>query len=150
MPTGGGARRRVLFGLARAIPTTVLEQPWAVFIKSLCVVSGLTTFAGPAPGSIESTLPEPVVYAWATTLVMGASASLYGLLRARGHRLEIAGLIWLGTASLVYAGTLVVRLDAGSAVAAGIVFGFGLAALTRALAVYVSYEIAVKVTEEAA
>ena len=137
-------RRRWPFALARVIPAIILDQPWAVFVKGLCIVSGLTTFAGPAPGSIEATLPRAVTYAWSTTLVLGASASLYGLLRARGARLEIAGCIWLGTASLVYAGTLAVRLDAGSAVAAGIVAGFGLAALVRALAVYVSYAIAVE------
>lgn len=134
--------RRLLFGLSRLLPTVVLEQPWAIFIKALCILSGVTTFAGPAPGSIEAVLPRPIVYLWSSTLVLGAAAALWGLLRPRARRLEIAGLIWLGTAACVYAATIWLRFGLGGAIPSGIVGGFGTAALIRALAVYVSYEIA--------
>jgi hypothetical protein len=128
--------------LAHRLPTVVLDQPWAIFIKALCIVSGLTTFLGPAPGSIESTLPRMVVYLWSATLVLGASAGLYGVLRPQHRRIEEAGLIWLGTAACVYGVTVLVQFRIAGAVPAGILLAFGLAALTRALAVHVSYAIA--------
>lgn len=130
------------FRLAHRLPTVVLDQPWAIFIKGLCVLSGLTTFLGPAPGSIESTLPVPVVYVWSATLVLGATAGLYGMLRPAAWLVEVAGLIWLGTAALVYGLTVLVQFRLDGAVPASILVAFGLAALTRALAVHVSYAIA--------
>jgi hypothetical protein len=133
--------------IARMLPPVVLNQPWAIFIKSLCIFSGFSTFLGPPPGSIESVLPGPIVYLWASTLIAGASAALFGLLRPAHRRIELAGLIWLGTAAIVYAVTLTTRAAAGGAVPGGIVLGFGLAALVRALAVYVSYEIVRRVTD---
>jgi len=135
------------FRLAHKLPPVLLDQPWALFIKALCLISGATTFVGPAPGSIEATLPAPVVYLWSATLVIGASAGLYGLLRPHAWRVEIAGLIWLGTASVVYGLALLVRFQLDGAVATAIVVGFGAAALTRALAVHVTYSIATTVAE---
>jgi hypothetical protein len=130
------------YRVSRLIPTAVLEQPWAIFIKGLCIISGLTTFAGPKPGTVESSLPGPVVYVWAATLVLGALFGLVGLLHPRWQQLEVAGLIWLGTAALVYAATIGVRFRADGMVAASIVAAFGMAAFVRALAVYVTYELA--------
>lgn len=120
-------------------------QPWAFFVKGLCVLSGLTTFVGPAPGSIEATLPRPVVLLWSLTLVCGAAAGLAGLLRPNLRTVEIAGLVWLGTAALVYAVTILLRFRLDGLVPTGIVLGFGVAAFVRALAVYVTYEVARRV-----
>jgi hypothetical protein len=136
--------------VARVLPPIVLYEPWALFIKGLCIVSGLSTFAGPKPGSIEASLPQGWVYAWSACLVIGATAGLYGLLRPEQRRVEIAGLIWLGTASLVYGVTIAARFQAGGAVAAGIVLAFAFAAFFRALGVYVSYEIARRVVSSEA
>lgn len=130
--------------IARRLPAVLLAEPWAFFVKSLCIVSGLTTFVGPAPGSIEQVLPAPLVYLWSATLVLGASAGLYGLARPGARRIEITGLIWLGTAALVYAGAIALRAGLAGMVPASIVLAFGMAALIRALAVYLAYEIAVR------
>jgi hypothetical protein len=134
--------RGLLYRTARLIPAVVLDQPWAIFIKALCFVSGLTTFAGPKPGTIEATLPTPIVYGWATTLVAGSLLGLIGLGSRRRQHYEVAGLIWLGTAATVYAVTIALRFGSGGAVAAGIVFAFGLSAFVRALAVYLTVELA--------
>lgn len=144
-PRGGSWAVRV----ARHIPTIVLAEPWAIFIKSLCIVSGLTTFAGPAPGSIEQALPPLAAYGWAVTLVAGAGSALYGLLRPRSQRIEISGLIWLGTAAVVYALAILLRFRIDGLIAGGIVLGFGAAALVRALAVYVTYEVAREAAQRA-
>lgn len=128
--------------LARHLPTIVLTEPWALFIKGLCIISGLTTFVGPAPGSIQAQLPQLVVTLWSITLVGGALTSLIGLFKTTLWRLEISGLIWLGTAALVYAACIATRFRVDGAVATGIIVGFGLAALFRALGVYVTYEVA--------
>lgn len=132
--------RSILPRIARKLPSVVLWQPWGLFVKVLCIFSGITAFFGP-PGSITQALPPTVVLLWNITLVGGASAGLYGLLRPL-PQVEVAGLIWLGTASIVYAVAIIASLGLPGFVAAGIVGAFGLAALVRALAVYVSYEIA--------
>jgi hypothetical protein len=132
------------FRLARVIPSVVLDEPWALFVKTLCILSGVTTFIGPTPGTIESSLPQPVVYLWSATLVLGAGCGLVGLLRPQWRGLEITGLIWLGTAAAVYSVTIFVRFGFAGAVAGSVVLAFALAALVRALAVYVTYELAVQ------
>lgn len=137
-----GARNAWPNRIARRIPPIVLEQPWGIFVKSLCIVTGLSTFAGPKPGSLAAALPPSVVYLWSITLVLGSACALYGLFRPKARRVEIAGLIWLGTASIVYAVAIFGTLNVAGFIAGGIVLGFGLAALVRALAVYVSYEVA--------
>lgn len=119
-----------------------LYQPWGVFIKTLCVITGLASFIGPSPGSIEAALPHILVLIWSVTLITGALCGLYGLFRPRAYRVEIAGLIWLGTASIVYAIAILAHVGISGAVPGGIIMGFGLAALVRALAVYVTFEVA--------
>lgn len=135
------ARRRLAVTIARHIPPAVLAEPWAIFVKALCVASGLTTLAGPAPGSLEDTLPQVMVTIWSVTLVCGGAAGLAGLLTTT-RRLEVAGLLWLGTAAMVYALTILITRGLVGAVPGGIVLAFGLAAFVRALAVYASYELA--------
>lgn len=132
--------------VARHIPAVVLAEPWAFFVKSLCIVSGLSTFVGPAPGSIDAALPPALVFLWSATLVGGSAAALYGLVRPNRQRVEITGLIWLGTAAVVYAAAILAAFRLDGLVAAGIVLAFGLAALIRALAVYVTVEIVRRAT----
>lgn len=145
MTTATQCKRPWSSRLAKRIPAVVLEQPWAIFVKTLCIISGLSTFVGPAPGTIEATLPQAVVSAWSITLVVGAGCALYGLLQPRHREVELLGLVWLGTASLVYAVTIATRFGTGGAVPCAIVLAFSLAALVRALAVYLEYEIAKRV-----
>ena len=140
MPSTSPARRSWPVRIARHIPALVLEQPWALFVKSLCLVSGLTTFLG-RPGSIEATFPGWVQLAWSLTLVCGAVAGLAGLLRPRWRSVEVAGLVWLGTAALVYGAAVLLRFRLEGVVAGSIVVAFGAAALVRALAVYVAWDI---------
>lgn len=128
--------------IALHLPPVLLDQPWGIFIKALCIISGLATFVGPQPGSLEATLPRVLVYLWSATLVLGASFGLWGLIRPKAWRLEIAGLIWLGTASIVYALAILFHAGIKGAVPGAIILGFGLAALVRSLAVYVCYEVA--------
>lgn len=134
--------RRWPIRLALVIPEVFLDQPWGIFIKALCVISGLATFVGPQPGSLQESLPEEMVFLWSITLVVGALCGLIGLFQPRVWRLEVAGLIWLGTASIVYAIAIFAQAGFRGAVPGGIIMGFGLAALVRALAVYVTYEVA--------
>jgi hypothetical protein len=128
--------------VALHLPPVLLDQPWGIFIKFLCIVSGLATFVGPRPGSLEATLPQALVFLWSFTLVLGASFALWGLLRPKVWRLEVAGLIWLGTASIVYGVAILANAGFKGAVPGCIILGFGLAALVRSLAVYVTYEVA--------
>lgn len=130
------------FRLARLLPPILLEQPWAIFVKGLCIVSGLTTFFGPQPGSIQALLSRPVQVGWSVCLVAGAACGLWGMLRPAFWRVEVTGLIWLGTAAIVYAITIMLRFGLAGVIAGGITLGLGLAAMVRALAVYVTVEIA--------
>lgn len=133
--------RKLVITIARRIPPVLLNEPWAIFVKSLCVASGSATLAGPPPGSLEDNLPRAMVTLWSITLICGGLAGLIGLLSST-RRLEVAGLVWLGTAALVYAAAVLVTRGFVAAFAGSMVLAFGLAALTRALAVYASYELA--------
>jgi hypothetical protein len=123
----------------------VLAEPWAIFVKALCIASGITALAGPRPGSLSAILPPALVMVWNLTLVLGAALSLVGLLRVH-LRLEVAGLIWLGTASLVYAVAIALRFGLSGVVAAAIVAAFALAAFTRCLALYAALALARRAT----
>lgn len=128
--------------VALHLPPILLDQPWGIFVKVLCVISGLGTFVGPQPGSLEATLPRALVFLWSITLVLGATFALCGLFRPKVWRLEVAGLIWLGTASIVYGVAILAHAGWSGAVPGSIILGFGLASLVRSLAVYVTYEVA--------
>jgi hypothetical protein len=102
-----------------------------LFVAGFCCVQGVSILAGALPaGSIESVLPMWLVYAWAGELTVGGGAVVAGVLTHR-RRIERAGLIQLGPASLAYGTAVGVVL--GWRASALILYGFGLACLARAV-----------------
>lgn len=109
-------------------------DPRAVFILSLCVVSGFPLiFAGATPGTIAAQLDKPFVVAWGIMLSAGALLTLVGALRqtVNGIILEQVGSVSLGFACLMYAGAIWLQVRWEGSVPAGIVLGLGLACLWR-------------------
>jgi hypothetical protein len=128
----------LLLRLARRLPPLLLEEPWALFIKGACVLSGASYLAqlGTA-GSIQQLLPRPVVLLWNVDLLLGGALGLAGLLnRERRRRVEVAGLLLLGASTAVYAIAIVAVAGRRGIVPALLVGSFGAAAYLRALGVW--------------
>lgn len=53
---------------------TERRHPMQVFVAGLLTLSGIPILAGGAqPGSLSEALPSPLVYMWATTMVVGGA-----------------------------------------------------------------------------
>lgn len=107
-----------------------------VFLLALCVFSSLPTLFGQAkaPGSIEATLPFPLVVAWAMLLTAGAIVSLTGVYwrhRLTGLLIEQMGMLFVSVATLYYTGILVSITKIDGLQNSAIVFGFGVACAIR-------------------
>jgi uncharacterized membrane protein len=117
--------------LLNRLPAPLLGNPLELFVAAFCCVQGVSILAGALPaGSIESVLPDWLVYAWAAELTVGGGAVVAGVLTHR-RRVERAGLIQLGPASLAYGTAIAIVL--GWRVTALMLYGFGLACLARAV-----------------
>ena len=101
-------------------------HPFEVFIPFLCVLAGIPLlFSGPAPGTIEESLPEFLVTLWGIELALGGALTLTGI--GVGSRpMEKFGLSLLAAASTVYALVLLATSWPVAIVSAAIVAGFGI------------------------
>jgi hypothetical protein len=90
---------RLALALARRLPPVPLAEPWALFIKAACIVSGGAYLAGLTPRSIDVLLPAWLVAVWNAELVLGGLLGVAGLFR-RWWRVEYAGLVCLGAAAV--------------------------------------------------
>jgi hypothetical protein len=123
--------------LALRIPASVLDNPWGICIKAGASLAGLLMLvlpAAPLPPTIRSELGAQTGRLWAILLTAGGLIGLFGYFRHH-WRLEVAGLLFLATAAVVYGVVLLVGFG-GAGVAAG--FGFlavFVAALLRSLTV---------------
>ena len=101
-------------------------HPFEVFIPFLCVLAGVPLlFSGPAPGTIEESLPEFLVTLWGIELALGGALTLTGL--GVGSRpMEKFGLSLLAAAAIVYALVLLATSWPVAIVSAAIVAGFGI------------------------
>lgn len=127
-PLGGWTLRLLL----RHVPQGILLRPFELWISTLCLIAGVPLVGGaPAPTSIDALLPDWMARWWGAMLIVGALLVTAGLFRPRSH-LERLGHSLLGPAALVYALAIVTILGARGALSSAIIFGFGLACLTRA------------------
>lgn len=100
-------------------------HPFEVFIPFLCVLAGVPLlFSGPAPGTIEESLPKFLITLWGIELAAGGMLTIGGLV-AGSRRVEKFGLSLLAAAATVYALVLLVTSWPVAIVSAAIVLGFG-------------------------
>lgn len=127
-----------------AAPPGIVESPHPLLIALLIVISGLTlVLAGgqTAPQSVERALPQPLVLAWAASLLLGGTLAGGGLLlrgplpRDGALALERAGNTLLAPAAAIYGVVLLEQGGVRAAVAAGLALALGLAS---AIAAYTS------------
>lgn len=119
-------------------PLEASRHPFETYLLLLAAVSGLPLLFGrPNSASIAATLPPPLVAGWGAMLVLGSLLALVGLYwrgrKSTGLVLERTGLVGVGGASIVYAGSvLLVAPGFTGAFAACITAGFGVACLIQA------------------
>lgn len=129
-------RASVASRILNAVPAPLMGNSFEVFTAALCLVSGLPTLlAGPTPTSLEALLPPVLVRVWGGELVIGGALIVAGVLTNR-HRLERAGLVQLGPASLAYGIALLVALKLAAAVAAGLTVALALTCAARWLVLF--------------
>jgi hypothetical protein len=123
--------------LALRIPASVLDNPWGVCMKASASIAGLLMLFWPKvplPITIRSELGPYTGRLWAMLLAAGGLLGLFGYLKHH-WRLEVAGLLFLATAAVVYGVVLLVGFG-GAGIAAGFGFlGVCVAALLRSLTV---------------
>lgn len=110
-----------------------------VFLLCLCFVAGAGIALGaPAPGSIESQLPQFGVYTWGGALSLGAGVLLVGLALQANHErliigvlLEQVGVVALGFAAIIYGAAAFTAVGWSGIFPAGTTFTFGVACLYR-------------------
>lgn len=114
------------------------RHPFQVYLLFLCVVSGLPILLGLAPDqeSAITQLPEWQERAWGASLVIGATLGLAGSyfpvrFYASALTIERIGLIFCGSAGLVYAGIVAATAN-NDLLTAAVILGFGIASVRRA------------------
>lgn len=129
--------KRIAFAALRSFTTPAARypaDPRAVFVLTLCVVSGVPlVFADATPGSIAAQLPRLMVVVWGAMLALGALTTLVGTLKmdVNGIILEQIGSVSVGGASLIYAGAIFTQIHWVGSVPAAIITGWGLSCFWR-------------------
>lgn len=121
------------------VPVPARRHPHQVFVAALLVVSGIPILlGGPRPGSINETLPAPLVYLWAVVIVAGGAmvvaAALVGPLAAL--YLELVADPPLSVMCLVYAAAVLTVVGMRGAVAVALVVAASIAFAVRASQVW--------------
>lgn len=97
--------------ILRTAPPRPEVNPFEAFVLGLALLSSLPLLAGDTgSAAIERALPDPVVVAWGTLLLLGSTLSLAGLLWPPRDlagavfwlRVEQAGLIPVAVAAAIY------------------------------------------------
>lgn len=87
------------------------------------------------PGSVQEAVGHAGTLIWYFALLLGALAAMAGIFwreRATGLMLEMLGLLTSGLATVFYGITAMILLTEAASYSAGIMFGYGGAALWRA------------------
>jgi hypothetical protein len=129
--------KRIAIAAMRSFTTPAARypaDPRAIFVLSLCVISGLPlVFADATPGSIAAQLDRVWVVIWGVMLTVGALTTLIGTVKTdvNGIILEQIGSVAVGGATIVYAGAILVQIRWSGSVPAAIVLGWGLSCFWR-------------------
>jgi hypothetical protein len=108
------------------------REPEALFLALLWLLSGLVYFFGaPFDNPIQALLPHLLVTLWYAELGIGGALRICGLL-AESPKLDLAGCLLLGTASLVYGSATVYVDGPGFVISAAIIFALSAACFIRA------------------
>jgi hypothetical protein len=117
----------------RGVPDVVM----AIYLYALAVLSGGTYIAaGAPPGSVSRLLPGVLAYSWYGSLTLGGVAGLTAAIWREpltAVMIERIAMYPLGASALVYAVALALRGQVAVLFTAGIIAGFGVAALLRAV-----------------
>lgn len=126
-----------------ADPYRAGRHPFQRYTLGLCIVGTLPLLLGePTSGSIESSLPPPVVLAWGILLTLGCSTTLVGVfwpLRepitprsfVTALFLERLGLAIVWPTAFVYSGIIIAVTGWSGFLVAMLVVGFGWASRRR-------------------
>jgi hypothetical protein len=112
------------------------RHPMVIYLHGLVAASGLAYLLGPHPHSVDQLLPDGLSYLWYLSLAAGG---VMGLVSAAwrdplaGVLIERAAMLPLGGAALVYAVALLTLANLALLLNAGLIAGFGAAAILRAL-----------------
>lgn len=110
-------------------------DPRAVFILTLCIVTGLPLIAGIVqPGSFEELLPSIIVRLWGISLVLGCGVTLFGMSRNSklyGMQMEQVGSVAVAAVSLFYATAVFIVAGSSGITAAGFIIGWAISCLYR-------------------
>lgn len=109
-------------------------DPRALFVLSLCVVSGLPLVLGISkPGSVESLIPSWAVVVWGALLTGGAVTSLAGMVKQTvgGIIAEQIGSVAVGSATIFYSTAILLSTGWQGVLPAGIILGWGLSCMWR-------------------
>lgn len=109
-------------------------DPRAVFILSLCVITGLPMlFLHLEPGSISALIPHWAAFVWGFCLVFGAGLTLAGMSKdsIEGILAEQIGSVVVGCATVFYSATAIFAVGVSALWAAAIMLGWGLSCFWR-------------------
>lgn len=111
-------------------------DPRAVFVLTLCVVSGIPLLIlKTSPGSLEEALPSWGVFLWGLGLLAGSITTLAGMAFQTGGGIlaEQVGSAVVGIATLFYVGIAILELgpERSLTLPMAIILGWGLSCLWR-------------------
>lgn len=121
------------------VPVPARRHPHQVLVAALLVVSGLPIlFGGARPGSLQESLPAPLLYLWASVAVIGGamvvSAAVVGPVAAL--YLELIADVPLSIVCFAYSISVAMVGGSRAIVAASIVTAAAVAFLVRARQVF--------------
>lgn len=116
----------------KADPLGEPRNPLAVYLLSLCCISGISLLVGVSTsGSIEAELPFAAARLWGAMLTLGAGSTLLGMFwqgdQRTGLLIKRTGLLTLSIAAFIYAAVIIAAVGLDGAFVCGIVVGFGVA-----------------------
>lgn len=112
------------------------RHPFELFFVGFTLLVSVGGFFNHAsrPGSVQDAVGTTGTLIWYAALLLGALAALAGIFwreRATGLMLEALGLLTSGLATIFYGVTAMILLGEVATYSAGIMFGYGGAALWR-------------------
>ncbi len=111
------------------------NDPRAVFILLLCIVSGMPLVFGVVqPGSFEELLPAWIIRLWGVSLVIGCLVTLIGMSWQKslvGLLMEQVGSVAVGSVSLFYATAVLIVAQKDGLTAAGFIVAWAISCFYR-------------------
>jgi hypothetical protein len=110
-------------------------DPRAVFILTLCIVTGLPLILGQIqPGSFQELIPNIIIRLWGLSLVLGCIITLLGMSKNDklwGVLTEQIGSVAVASTSLFYATAVLIVAGKDGITAAGFIIGWALSCFYR-------------------